>query len=662
MTNRLITDISQPFWCKPAHGEFEFERAILGLGGPAVGDSKPAAWLDVLFEGGIVLPECGASSSKENVTNGRALTMLITGPPGTGKSTLALELCYRLASPQRDEAGQKRISSFFITSETTASRIQAKAKEFNWKHRKDVFVDLEEFPNKAPSNVVTVWEMSRLKEHLFSRLPVFYKRAISTLLRWGLRADDEFDHLVAEAQEEIADTLLRERLSSHNPELLVIDSLNTMPAVERPDLFQRFIDLATFGPKIVVIVLDSSPGGKNAEFWEYVSDIVLSLDKTYVSDYLVRTIAIKKARHQAHVWGVQQLKIYSGARPEEMDPHARRRAHPYRREGGIFIFPSIHFYLSSYKRLGPTGPPAPVATPLAKLNHVLKGGFPKGRCTAFIGKRGGHKSHLAYLHLLNRVVDGLKKGKDEPKEGALVISLRDDEGMAKRTMGSILTQQLRRDEKELDTLIDSGRLDILYYPPGYITPEEFYHRMYLSAQRMKRSLKGGAVTLVFNSLDQLASRFPLCAREDIFVPGIIETLSAEEITSIFIAVEEPGQPPEQYGLLSMADLIVQFTQRDFLTEDYCRLLGRWVDHVKKMNTDELASLKKQMPEYYSSVVMSVVRYSGGQAAGGGGILELVEEGSDVMGLYGEARLFFTPLSGLPSTLSSTADPSPQRQP
>ena len=44
-----------------------------------------------------------------------------------------------------------------------------------------------------------------------------------------------------------------------------------------------------------------------------------------------------------------------------------------------------------------------------------------------------------------------------------------------------------------------------------------------------------------------------------FIPGIIASLSGEDITSMFIAVDEKGQPEEQYGLIPMADLVLSFT-------------------------------------------------------------------------------------------------------
>ena len=51
-------------------------------------DTKQTAWFDELFEGGLLIPEKGDRA---------AMTLLITGQPGTGKSTLAIEFCYLCA-------------------------------------------------------------------------------------------------------------------------------------------------------------------------------------------------------------------------------------------------------------------------------------------------------------------------------------------------------------------------------------------------------------------------------------------------------------------------------------------------------------------------------------------------------------------------------------
>ena len=107
-------------------------------------------------------------------------------------------------------------------------------------------------------------------------------------------------------------------------------------------------------------MLNTGQDCQGHESWEYYSDIVVQLGHEYVHDYYVRTIEVVKARFQPHRWGKHQLKIYANPKgrnvPSQNDPiavqlynTAMRRAHPYRSTGGVFIFPSIHSYLSVYK-------------------------------------------------------------------------------------------------------------------------------------------------------------------------------------------------------------------------------------------------------------------------------------------------------------------------
>ena len=274
-----------------------------------------------------------------------------------------------------------------------------------------------------------------------------------------------------------------------------------------------------------------------------------------------------------------------------------------------------------------------------KLNDIFQ--IPKGRCTAFIGGRGGHKSHLGYLHLLYRL---LRNG-----ESGLIVSLREDEGTTKETLAGIAETEFDCNRKTFDQLEKNNRLEILYFPPGYITPEEFFHRMFISVHRLKK--QNNPLTVLFNSLDQISARFPLCAKEEIFIPGIIQTLSGEGATSICIAVDEPGQPVQQYGLLPMADLIVSFSQRRFSAQSYYNHLSKsWQVEFSKNDSlqqkfNKLQGSANSNPTLeHEAVVLQVVRFSGGERAGKRGILELVKKDELDRFPYAKAGLHFTPLS------------------
>jgi hypothetical protein len=309
-------------------------------------------------------------------------------------------------------------------------------------------------------------------------------------------------------------------------------------------------------------------------------------------------------------------------------------------QGGIFIFPSIHYVLSVYKRKSLLGNIDYILSPIKGLNKVLGRGFPKGRCTGFIGSRGGHKSHLGYVQVLSTIIDNPnRKNRKKPEGKGIVVSLRDDEGTTHQAMQSILDQHWPKKRLKLTDLLDQDRLEIMYYPPGYITPEEFFHRMLLSIHRMKRGKSEVHITLLFNSLDQLSSRFPLCSSEHIFVPGIIQMLSAEEVTSIFVAAREPSQyQPEYHGLESLAELLLSFEQKEIPKEEYCKSLYELLPD-KKAQVD---AIEQSMPNIINAIITRVARFAGGQAAGAEGILELVSKEDLLYRLEGNEGLYCIP--------------------
>ena len=213
--------------------------------------------------------------------------------------------------------------------------------------------------------------------------------------------------------------------------------------------------------------------------------------------------------------------------------------------------------------------------------------------------------------------------------------------MAKKTLSRILHQQfpqagnrknrpppkktsddLSAETKRLEKFEADGNIEIIYYTPGHIAPDEFFHRIFVSIQSMK-SQGDRPLTVLFNSLDQLPARFPLCARESIFVPGLIQMLTAEKATCIFVGANEPGQPQEHYGLLQMADMVLSLRPRRFYKKHYDWLLRPEATRpeIDQVKIDPLSDPMVQ------TVVLYTVRIPGGKPAGARGMLELVDNGS-----------------------------------
>lgn len=606
---RLRTGISKVFWCDPANGKYNFESATM----PALMNDKGQSdlcWFDELFRGGIFIPR--------QERRRRAVTLLLTGPPGTGKSTLATEMCVRLAQNQVNPLGGKTL---YIASEAHPPWIVENVQSFGWVKNREEAEQLFDIHGTTdgidgqnrPIAIRTLSQIAAYKGKA-NIVDVFYE--------WfGLERLEATKQAAPPAP----------NLNSLG--VVVIDSLNSVAdkAIEFEKLHNSFLES---GPSLIIFILDSSPHLPVSETWEFASDIVVRLDKEYRSGYEVRTIEVVKARYQVHVWGKHQMKVYESQSfpeyPKKLplrDVQAQRlRAHPYRSQGGIFVFPSIHYLLSKYKKNAPETQPKVVKSrnetelPSAdrstkNLSALLTNGLPEGHATAMIGDRGAHKSHFGYLHALRATLS--QDGR------ALIISLRDDESMTRQTLETIRKQHFSDEIPEVEELIKKGVLQIDYYMPGYITPEEFCHRLLLSIYRMRKDDSQRPITLVFNSLDQITSRFPLCAEEKVFIPGIIQTLTAMQVTSIFVGADSGGEDESLRNLLSMAELILTTRRATYEKAFFLRILENVPELKRKGGIDAL-------PATFQSTELTVVRHAGGHAAGGQGLLELVVEDSPLV--------------------------------
>ena len=253
-------------------------------------------------------------------------------------------------------------------------------------------------------------------------------------------------------------------------EILVIDSLNTIEG-DKMDLFNRLMSLVSAGPKMIILILDSFPG-RGPQVWDFSADIVIRLDRDYSSGYLIRTIEVEKARYQPHVWGKHQLKIYEPSTGKKGNPTEKEKSSTcapiliVKREGFSSFRRSTTCF--PYKNKSPSTSSDPVPTPINGLTEAW--GWVAAVAVAEVSSAGEAriKATLAMFRYCPEWTAAKKKSTKRKSPGyderALVVSLRDDEGMTRQTMASI-PDHWNVGANHLAELETQGRLEITYYPP-----------------------------------------------------------------------------------------------------------------------------------------------------------------------------------------------------
>jgi KaiC/GvpD/RAD55 family RecA-like ATPase len=383
------------------------------------------------------------------------------------------------------------------------------------------------------------------------------------------------------------------------PSVLVIDSLNVLnsrlpsPSGEMAEIFQSMMQAvaaaeANLRPRLLIVCLDGYAEDSATTFWEYLADAAFRFDmKIGAEDYLQRSFQIVKIRTQSHAWGRHTFKIFEGSDPVDWRNLSREEAEtltgapaeqaPLLYTGGTYAFPSLHWHLSRSIREKIVGPKRQSVYPsgVDALDAILADtenwkGFPHGHTTALVGPRGMLKSHLAYHFMLKHALGRFRP--PEEAKNVLLISLRDDVDAARATLGTILEQEgLCEAEHGSDTvqqLMNTDRLEVLYNWPGCVSSSEFFHRILVALARERAAgvmPDGGkapsyarAEIVVLNGLDHLEAKFPLCARERVFVPALVSLFRCHKVCSVVIAAED-GRDSKSSHIAPMADLLLDFS-------------------------------------------------------------------------------------------------------
>ena len=479
--------------------------------------------LDLLLGGGI------------NQDGKDSPCMLLEGPPGSGKTTLAFQIAVNIAHEH------KGIAVVFSIEESPNS-LRKKAENFGWLQQQ----------NKP---VLLLSGTSRdIERAAISKGGVVFLLSASP---------DDFVTMTESVAFNIHQ--IRREISTKPIKCIVLDSISAVEEkILREDFFVLRSECAENSPLAIFVneqLLESEPFGLR----EYISDIVIRLGNRYRTerkDYLERYIEIVKVRNQFHYRGKHPFSIVNSQRQ-----FINQIGNEKKTSGGVHVYPSMATRLAS--QFKPPSPrehkrhcfDIPVLDSLLFTNGAdqKKQGVAQGSTTLLIGERGTKKLPLA-LHFL---AAGIQK-----EEKCLLISLKDDD---------IAIRAISQGYGELSSLFSKEEyLLIEHIRPSYFTPGRFLDKVATWIKDSKNR-HNDIKRVVFNSFAQIRLRFPLLEAEPMFIPTLIDLLKTEGCTSLFIdIIEDPEKMVWELKspILDLADYVIATQHLPFLGRDHTVLSVR----------------------------------------------------------------------------------------
>ncbi len=361
-------------------------------------------------------------------------------------------------------------------------------------------------------------------------------------------------------------------------------------------------------PKLLIVVLDLEDAGSHlSKGFGFYADAVIHFEMTTDDEGLLhRTVQISKIKSQKHAEGKHPIRIFT--RPTEP---IKQHKTPFLDVGGLFVFPNIAWHCESMR--GDDGflgqntitkafDLVPSETVLiASPSERSAQGFRSGQTVSLIGKHGTLKTRFAYASMLANVIRHDRTG--------LIVSLNADWHVVREILADIILSEFKGElgafiqnrnliqalaEYDVDVKTGSSianpakiaaaieyvdslqvddRISFIHNEPSYITAAEFFHRVYVAYNRPRGEQKGSAdgtergYFVVVDGLDHIETKFPLCAKEKLFVSALVTLFkSGNKACAVFLSEQDPEKDSLETAsaLFPLSDLLLQFD--DFANE------------------------------------------------------------------------------------------------
>jgi KaiC/GvpD/RAD55 family RecA-like ATPase len=574
---------------------------------------------------GILLPRSQSRLHPLNRRPNVGVNLVIAGPSGVGKSTLAMEL---VAQGRIIDDGRRPLCTYYSLEQPIES-IRHLAERMGIPEKATIAYH----PNPAaagddnPSRPGYV----RIYEQIMNGCETVDSDPILLLPKLAPRTyGDVIDEerlfwfrykqiaRLLEAQREIERPALNAPAqavtkSSHFIlTSIVLDNLNAFSRhpLARQRVHQLF-NLIAWGGVLGIHIIEDAPGEEANVFSSevtYLADIVIRLD--WRDDgYRYKVMEVTKSRCQRHVLGAHPFKIRSvrpalssshGARAESSAPAELKLGQS--KPMGFEVFPSIHTTISrSEKHVA--SPPASSDNEMVRFavdrqlqwlverdrtsRNNKDTGVRRNHFVILQGQSGGHKLAVAmnYLHAKGSKNSALILNMGQPIEYMKVAGfptwwsafhkVKPTNPVHKCTRLAWNDQKLTVDLFCPRFLGDSrnlvgpkvrppkrGCIFVMNFHTGFLLPEEFIKIVTTFIDAVAKSKARNIGRVLFNSTALLGDRFPLLDSDPLVLHGLIRMLKEQNIGLMAIGVMETGRDDRIKGLAAMADLKVTVHHRD----------------------------------------------------------------------------------------------------